>query len=136
MEESTAGSVGVETAELPAVGFPNAVKLGFQRYFDFSGRSSRAEFWWWLLFNALGGIGAFIIDAAAGSAPTIQTLFSIALFIPNLAIGVRRLHDINKSGWWQLIAFTIIGMVPLIIWCATEGTKKNNSHGKPIKLKK
>ena len=117
VEESTAGSVGVETAELPAVGFPNAVKLGFQRYFDFSGRSSRAEFWWWLLFNALGGIGAFIIDAAAGSAPTIQTLFSIALFIPNLAIGVRRLHDINRSGWWLLLHLGFgIGSIVLIIW--------------------
>ena len=50
--------------------------------------------------------------------------------------GARRLHDIGKSGWWQLIAITIIGIIPLIIWFAKEGTKKNNSHGKPIKLKK
>ena len=57
-------------------------------------------------------------------------------FFPSIAAASRRLHDVNKSGWWQLIAITIIGIIPLIIWFATEGTKKNNSHGKPIKLKK
>mgnify|MGYP000539341806 FL=1 len=56
--------------------------------------------------------------------------------LPGLAAGARRLHDVNKSGWWLLISFTIIGVIPLIIWMATEGTKKNNSHGKPIKLRK
>ena len=53
-----------------------------------------------------------------------------------LVFGARRLHDLNKSGWLQLIAFTIIGLIPLIIWFATEGTKKNNPHGNPIKIKK
>jgi len=56
--------------------------------------------------------------------------------IPNIAAGARRLHDVGKSGWWQLILFTIIGIIPLIIWMASEGTKKNNSHGKPIKIKR
>ena len=56
--------------------------------------------------------------------------------IPVLAVGARRLHDLNKSGWLQLLAITIIGLIPLIIWWATEGTKKSNSHGKPIKIKK
>ena len=127
VEESTAGSVGVETAELPAVGFPNAVKLGFQRYFDFSGRSSRAEYWWWLLFASLGGIVALIIDAAAGSTPTIQALFTIALFIPNLAIGVRRLHDINRSGWWLLLHFGFgIGSIVLIVWACERSRADTN----------
>jgi len=61
---------------------------------------------------------------------------SLVTLIPVLAAGARRLHDINKSGWWQLIALTIIGIIPLLIWLATEGSKKNNSYGKPIKLKK
>jgi uncharacterized membrane protein YhaH (DUF805 family) len=63
-------------------------------------------------------------------------LFTAATFFPAIAVGARRLHDGGKSGWWQLISITIIGYIPLIIWWATEGTKKNNSHGKPIKLKK
>ena len=116
VEESAAGNVGVETAESPAVGFPNAVKLGFQRYFDFSGRSSRAEYWWWLLFASLGGIVALIIDVAAGSAPTIYFLWAFALLIPNIAIMARRLHDINRSGWWLLLHLTGIGSILILIW--------------------
>ena len=67
------------------------------------------------------------------------TIYWVAILItalPGLAAGARRLHDVNKSGWWLLISFTIIGVIPLIIWMATEGTKKNNLYGKPIKLKR
>ena len=67
------------------------------------------------------------------------TMYWIAIavcFFPSVAAGARRLHDVGKSGWWQLIAITIIGMIPLIIWMSSEETKKNNSFGKPIKLKK
>ena len=66
----------------------------------------------------------------------IYIIYCVVTFLPAIAVGARRLHDLNKSGWWQLIAITIIGIIPLVIWLATEGTKKNNSHGKPIKLKK
>ena len=58
---------------------------------------------------------------------------SIATFFPAIAAGARRLHDLNKSGWWQLIAFTIIGLIPLIIWLASVGEKKKNKYGQPIK---
>jgi len=117
VEESTAGSVGVETAELPAVGFAAAVKLGFQRYVDFSGRSSRAEFWWWSLFASLVSIVASIIDEAAGGGSIISSLWGLAVFIPALAIGVRRLHDINRSAWWLLLHLGFgIGSIVLIIW--------------------
>ena len=63
-------------------------------------------------------------------------IFQIVIIIPNLAVGARRLHDKNKSGWWQLIALTIIGIILLIVWWATVGEKKKNNHGNPIKLKK
>jgi len=125
VEESTAGSVGVETAESPAVGFPAAVKLGFQGYVDFSGRSSRAEYWWWLLFLMLGSIVAMIIDGAAGTAGTIGLLFSFALIIPNIAISVRRLHDINRSGWWLLLHFVfMIGTIVLIVWACERSREE------------
>ena len=119
VEESTAGSVGVETAESTEVGFTTAVKLGFQRYVDFSGRSIRSEYWWWLLFTALGGIVASIIDAAAEASGTIWLLFLFAMIIPNIAISVRRLHDINRSGWWLLLHCPFlmgIGSFLLFIW--------------------
>ena len=59
-----------------------------------------------------------------------------ATFFPSIAAAARRLHDVGKSGWWQLIAITIIGIIPLIIWMATEGSKKNNIYGKSIKIKR
>jgi uncharacterized membrane protein YhaH (DUF805 family) len=66
----------------------------------------------------------------------IYIIYCVVTFLPAIAVGARRLHDLNKSGWLQLIVITIIGLIPLIIWFATEGTKKNNPHGKPIKIKK
>ena len=56
--------------------------------------------------------------------------------LPGTAAGARRLHDVGKSGWWQLLYFTVIGIIPLVIWMTTEGPKKNNLYGKLIKLKK
>ena len=60
----------------------------------------------------------------------------LAKFIVHtIAVTTRRLHDINKSGWWQLIELTIIGILLIIIWCATEGENKKNKYGSPIKIK-
>jgi len=77
------------------VGFGEAIKLGFVNYFKFSGRATRAEFWWWILF---GMIVSWI--------PLVNIL-SIFLIIPNLSITSRRLHDIDKTGWWQLWVFLL-----------------------------
>ena len=115
--ESTTGNIGVETAASPAIGFPDAIKLGFQRYADFNGRSSLPEFWWWCLFSTLVIIVAAILDAAAGTYPTIYSLSFLALIVPNIAQGVRRLHDINRSGWWMLLHFGFgVGSIVLLAW--------------------
>ena len=121
--------------------FQTSIKTCFNKFAVFSGRASRSEFWFFVLFGILGGIIASIIDVMILGYPfeengPINLIFSVALIIPSLSVAARRLHDINKSGWWQLISFTIVGLIPLIIWMATEGTKENNSYGKPIKLKK
>ena len=90
----------------------------------------------------MGGIVAIIIDvmilgySMESEYTPINSIFSLVLIIPTTAVACRRLHDVNKSGWWQLIAITIIGIIPLVILLCSEGTKKNNSHGKPIKLRK
>ena len=60
----------------------------------------------------------------------------IVVLLPSLAVGARRLHDAGRSGWWQLLVFTIIGIILLIIWWATVGENKKNNHGYPIKLKR
>lgn len=119
-----------------------SIKTCFNKYATFSGRASRSEYWFFILFGILGGIVALIIDvmilgySMESEFTPIDTIFSVVLIIPATAAACRRLHDVNKSGWWQLIAITIIGIIPLMIWLCLEGTKKNNSYGKSINLRK
>ena len=115
-------------SENPMIGFGAAIQLGFKNYVNFGGRATRAEYWWWFLFAILGGVVTGIIDAF-GIGVT-QSIFNLAIFIPGLALGARRLHDIGKSGWWQLLWFVIlIGWIILIIWCSKQGNRGPNSHG-------
>ena len=119
-----------------------SIKTCFNKYATFSGRASRSEYWFFVLFGILGAIITLIIDvmilgySIESEYTPINSIFSLVLIIPSTAAACRRLHDVNKSGWWQLIAITIIGIIPLMIWLCSEGTKINNSHGKPIKLRK
>ena len=89
---STASGVGIGPAELPMVSFPQAIKLGFKNYSNFSGRARRSEYWWFLLFSWL--LGFIPLVGIVGSIVGLAVLVSIA---------TRRLHDIGKSGWWLLI---------------------------------
>ena len=121
--------------------FATSIKTCFSKYAVFKGRASRSELWWFALFLFIAGIVTFIVDVMIlGYSPEsygpVSIIFSIITFLPGLAVGARRLHDINKSGWWQLLILTIIGIILLIIWFATVGKNKKNPHGKPIKLKK
>ena len=121
--------------------FGKSIKICFSRYAVFSGRASRSEFWWFSLFLFIGGIVTAIIDVmilgySAENYGPINIIFSIVTFLPGIAVGARRLHDINRSGWWQLIILTVIGIILLIIWWATVGQNKKNIHGSAIKLKK
>jgi len=106
------------------MGFVDAVKLGFQRYATFSGRSSRAEYWWWVLF-------ALIAGAIAGTiSETLGGVFALGTLLPGLAVAARRLHDIDKSGWWQLIWFIpLIGWIFLIVWLVRPGDAGVNRFG-------
>jgi uncharacterized membrane protein YhaH (DUF805 family) len=99
----------------------DAVSAGFRNYFDFQGRATRPEFWWFVLFLFLLGLGTAVADASFGfgaddMAGPINMVASLATLIPSLSIGARRLHDIGRTGWWQLIAFTGIGIFVLIYW--------------------
>ena len=121
--------------------FQTSIKTCFNKFAVFSGRASRSEFWFFVLFGFLGGIITVIIDVMILGYPyeengPINLIFSVALTIPSIAVAARRLHDINKSGWWQLLWITIIGGILLIIWHATEGENKKNKFGPPIKFKK
>ena len=120
--------------------FQTSIKTCFNKYAVFSGRALRSEFWFFCLFGLLGGIITTIIDImilgySIESYGPLNIIFTIALILPGIAVTARRLHDINKSGWWQLIELTIIGILLIIIWNATEGEKKKNIYGPPIKIK-
>lgn len=87
------------------MGFGEAVRSVFSKYFQFSGRSRRSEYWYFVLFNFIVAIVLGVVDNAAfKTSPEdvgpLGLLFTIATLIPGLAVGVRRLHDTNRSGWW------------------------------------
>lgn len=110
--------------------FTQAVSSGFRRYFDFRTRSSRSEYWWWTLFSILASVVTTILDQLLfGEDAILDTFNTIVLFIPGLAVAVRRLHDINRTGWWFLIAFTIIGIFLLLYWYIQPGTRGSNDYG-------
>ncbi len=119
-----------------------SIKACFSKYATFSGRASRSEFWLFQLFTFLGSIVTLIIDVMIlgfslddASSPT-NLIFLLIVMIPSVAVGCRRLHDLNKSGWWQLLYLTIIGIILLIVWWATQGENKKNKFGLPINIKK
>ena len=97
----------------------DAVRRGFERSFQFSGTATRAEFWWFILFVAVGiRVVDLILSLFLGPFVIIPLLIlTLLLIIPLLSVGARRLHDINFSGWWQLLMLTIIGgLVLLVFW--------------------
>ena len=112
-----------------------SIETCFKKYFVFDGRAKRSEFWWFALFCFLVSMVTVIVDVVVFGYTWEQygpmnTIFQLGVFIPSVAVGARRLHDINKSGWWQLIYLTIIGIILLIVWFASEGKNKKNKFGK------
>lgn len=91
--------------------FGAATYRGVKGYVQFSGRASRSEFWWWIVFYVLIVLSGRIIDEIMSYTTSInifarhpiETLCFLVLFLPYLAVTTRRLHDINKSGWWQVL---------------------------------
>jgi len=114
-----------------------------RQYADFSGRARRTEFWLFVLFNAIAGIILTILDNLLGlsgsyvaggmvwvSTGILTGIYQLAVLIPSLAVGVRRLHDTDRSGWWLLIGLIpIVGIIVLIVFWATDGDPGPNQHG-------
>jgi uncharacterized membrane protein YhaH (DUF805 family) len=113
--------------------FTEAISSGFQNYANFSGRAQRSAFWFWVLFCFLAGLVTAGIDYAifgGESYMPINSLFTLATIIPNLSVAARRLHDIDRTGWWQLLHFVpLIGTIVLIVWWASRGTPGPNRSG-------
>jgi uncharacterized membrane protein YhaH (DUF805 family) len=112
-----------------------------KKYFDFSGRAPRKEYWMYLLFNFVFGIVALVVDITLSSvsdsmAPgLLYSLFCLAVLLPALSVTVRRLHDVGKSGWWILISvLPFIGGLWLLILTLMDSQSGPNRFGESPKL--
>jgi uncharacterized membrane protein YhaH (DUF805 family) len=109
--------------------FVQAISTAFSKYVNFSDRAVRSEYWYWALFTLLIIIAASILDGALAIYVFVP-IVSLALFLPSFAVQVRRLHDLDRSGWWILLhLIPIIGPIWLIVWYCTKGTEGPNRFG-------
>ena len=124
--------------------FTAAIKTVLRNYINFSGRASRPELWYWVLAVLLVSVVIAVIDGALiapmlGFEPfspeagePLRVIFNLALVLPTIAVAVRRLHDIGRSGWWFLIQLIpIIGSLVLLWWYIQPGTEEPNEYGLP-----
>ena len=110
------------------MGFFEAVRSVFSKYFEFSGRALRSEYWYWALFLFIVGIPVGVLSLFW---LPIYFIWSIGLFFPNLAVSVRRLHDSDYSGWWVLIGIIPIINFLLLYWLIIKGDSYENRFGMP-----
>ena len=128
------------------MGFIDSIKSGFIRYVDFTTRSSPSEYWWWILFAWLTAIILIVVNSILFG-PTIEqsnsgeiiqsydggilgSIFVLVVLIPTISITCRRLHDIEKSGWWQLIGIIpLVGWLIMLIWLIRPGYFGENMFG-------
>ncbi len=130
--------------------FIQSISTCMRKYVTFSGRATRSEFWWFYLFTILVNLVAtsqassFVPNLLDGQDMTenessyflnnffflyLSTITSLILLLPSLAVAVRRLHDVGRSGLWILIAFTVIGIIPLLIWYVKDTKDEENVYG-------
>ena len=103
--------------------FVESVQSGFRNYANFDGRAPRSEYWFFHLF-------AFLVTCAGIFTGPVVFLIMLGLVLPTLSVNVRRLHDIDKSGWFILIAFIpLAGAIILLIWHCARGTRGDNRYG-------
>jgi uncharacterized membrane protein YhaH (DUF805 family) len=112
--------------------FVGAIRSGFRNYARSTGRASRSEYWYWTLFSALVSIAGGIIDMAIfgpESQGVVAPLLGLALIAPDVAVTIRRLHDLDRKWQWFLIVFTGIGAIVLLVWFCRKGTIGPNRFG-------
>ena len=115
--------------------FTKSIEICFNKFANFEGRARKSEFWWFQLFCLIVQIVGAFLDVIMGYAELFVWVGYIVVLLPSLAVGARRLHDTGRSGWWQLLYLTFIGIIILIVWWVADGNKKNK-YGAPIKLKR
>lgn len=112
--------------------FGEAIASGFRNYVGFDGRAPRSEYWFWVLFVILIEIATRFIDIILFGSDGISPVYGLALLallLPCIAIGIRRLHDLDRTGWWMLLALTGIGGLVLLVFFCMRGTPGPNRFG-------
>ena len=117
----------------PPLSFNEAVGTCFRKYFDFTGRARGSEYWYFFLFCTVIFIVATILDINLFGIPMedygpVYLISFFGLLIPSISAATRRLHDTGKSGWWQLLYFTIIGSFWVLYWLIKKGDTDKNSY--------
>ncbi len=101
-----------------------------ERYAKFDGRAGRAEFWWFVLANIVVYVALAILAQVSSIFFLLYVVYALAMLVPNIAVGIRRLHDTDKSGLLLLLVLVpFIGGVILLVLCAMEGTQGPNQYG-------
>lgn len=116
--------------------FVTAIKTCLGKYATFKGRASRSEFWYWTLFTWLLSVAAMLVDSAMGGGVSaaepgmqvVSTIVMLAIWMPTLGVSVRRLHDVNRTGWWILLALTVLGAIVLLYWFVMPSKDANNRY--------
>lgn len=113
--------------------FGDAVRLFFQNYANFNGRASRSMYWWAVLFNWIVTCAISVIGLIIGSDTLVSTLtglYGLAVLVPSLSIGVRRMHDIGKGGGWIFISLIpVVGLIWYLVLCCTDSEPFDNRFG-------
>lgn len=103
----------------------------WKKFADFTGRARRTEFWMFYLFNVIVSLILSVVDGALGTI-FIGSIYSLAVFLPSLAIGARRLHDTGRSGWWQLLwLIPVIGWIVMIVFLCQDSQDENDYGANP-----
>lgn len=110
--------------------------LPLKRYAEFTGRSRRKEYWMFFLLVLVGALVLGVVEGLLGLGGMIggvygplTALFLLAILVPSIAVGVRRLHDTDRSGWWILLGFVPLVGIVLIVFYVLEGTRGPNEYG-------
>ncbi|MFO1255344.1 MAG: DUF805 domain-containing protein [Sphingomonadaceae bacterium] len=119
--------------------FGDAIRTCISKATTWQGRASRSEYWYFVLFSFLCTVSAVILDSILGTSFKTENPYTgdgwfylltvLALFLPNLAVMVRRLHDTNHSGWWYWLALVPLAGLVLIVWFCSRGTVGPNEYG-------
>ncbi len=102
-------------------------------YTNFEGRVSRSQYWYFVLCYVVVAIPLAIIDGILFQSQVLTLILSLALIVPQIGIGVRRLHDLGKPGWWYfMVLIPLVGPIALLVLFCMKGENKDNQYGKII----